>query len=104
MREADEMAERTMTKEAVAEVAGARLAAIVALVPERAGIGIQGRPQGFAIANHVGSRGAIAEERPEILVVAHRSEAGQLQLQKRQMRLVEVDGIDLCGLRGEIGQ
>ncbi len=104
MRKTDEAAEHTVAVKSVGEIGMPRTADHVALVPIGARIGVQHQPQPLAIELRVGGRSGLAEELPELGVTGKCAKPGKLELEQRKMRLVEVDGIDLGRLRGEIGQ
>src|SRR5271170_3434055 len=104
MSKTNEAAKNAVTVEAIGEIGVARTAHDVALVPVSASLGIQPRPQSLAIKIRIGARIGRAEELPEIRIVRKGAQASQLELEERKMRLVEIDRINLRGLRGQIGQ
>src|SRR3954465_7134664 len=105
MAETDEAAERAVTIEAISKMAVARSTRPEQspLVPVAARILIEQRPQSVEVEACIGFGVAFAEERPEIAVVRKRAQPRELQLEQREMRLVEIDRIDVRGPRREIG-
>ena len=65
---------------------------------------VQHRPQPLAIERGVGDRGGLAEELPEFGVAGESTKPRELELEQREVRLVEVDRVDLRRPRREIGQ
>src|SRR5581483_4679413 len=104
MGKADETAEHAVTVEAIGEVGVARAADDVAPVPIVARLRVKPRPQSLAIQFRIAGRVGCAEELPEIRIVGKGTQARELQLEERKMRLVEIDRINLRRLSGEIGQ
>src|SRR5579871_4009926 len=98
MSKPDQAAEHPVPIESVGEMGMSRPAENVSLVPIEARFGIEQRPQPFAIESSVRTRCGRTEELPEILIAGEGAYAGKLELEKRQMRLIEIDGIDLRGL------
>src|ERR1700682_3730273 len=104
MGKADEAAEHAVAIEAVGEISVPRTPDAVALVPIGARIGVEHQPQPLAIKLGIGARRGLAEELPEFRIAREGTQPRELELEKRQMSLIEIDGVDLRRLRGEIGQ
>jgi hypothetical protein len=99
MRETDEAAEQAVAVESVGEIGMPRAPNHIAFVPIGARLVVEQRPQAIAIEPDVGGRGRFAEKLPELGVVGEGADAGELE--QREMRLVEIDCIDLrrCAVR-----
>src|SRR5579871_1141333 len=104
MGKTDETAKHAVTVEAVREISMPWPANDVALVPITARLRIEQRPEPLAIKLGVGRRVGRAEELPEIRIVGKSAQAGQFQLEKRKMRLIEIDRVNLGRARHQIGQ
>src|ERR1700691_1991751 len=104
MSKADEAAKHAMPVEAVCKMSVARAANDVALVPIGARRRIQPWPQPHAIKLGIGGRVGRAEELPEIRIVGKGTQARQLELEESEMRAIEVDRVNLCRLRHQIGE
>ena len=104
MGKADEAAEHAVTVKAVGEIGMPRPPDDVELVP----IGARLRGPAPAAADRdrgrIGDRGGLAEKLPEFGVAGKSTKPRELELQQRQMRLVEIDRVDLGRSRREIGQ
>src|SRR5258708_14808726 len=104
MGKADEAAEHAVPVKPVCEIRMPRTPEDVALVPVCARIGIEPGAQMLAINRGIGARGGLAEELPEFGIVGKGTKPGELELEQREVCLVEVDGVDLRRLRGQIRQ
>src|SRR5579859_5482294 len=95
MRDTDETAHYTVAIESVREIGVPWPADDIALVPIGARAAVQHRPQPVAIELRVGGRCSLAEELPELRISGEGADARELQLQKRKVRFIGIDGIDL---------
>src|SRR5262245_31505582 len=104
MGQPNEAAEHTVTVEPICEVGISGTTDDVTLVPIGTRFSVEQRPQPLAIELCVGRRSRFPKELPELKIAGERPYARKLQLEQREMGLVEVDRVDLRRLRSQIGQ
>src|SRR5262249_8391076 len=91
MRKPDEAAGHAVTIEAVCKMGVPRTPDEVTLVPIATRLMIEQRPQPFAIETGIGGRGPLSEELPELRIVGECPDTSELELEQREVRVVEID-------------